>query len=286
MQQEVSFQQPLVSILCLTFNHEKYIKDALDSFLNQKTAFKFEVVVHDDASTDRTQEIIREYQQRHPSIIKAILQKENQRSCGGNVFGNAYAAATGKYIAYCEGDDFWPDERKLAIQVEFLEHNPQYVMTYADCDPLFEDGTTVKKIKAASCDLTPDELKLAPPIHSLSVCFRRVLDIPPELGFVEYGDLFLWAMLGHHGAGKYLNDFRPCRYRVHNGGVHSTKTRQRRYEMVVLTFALMGRYFQRAGATDVASQYRGKIVAETLKYLLKAVPGVSALVAAVKKLID
>ncbi len=278
----VQDEPPIVSIICLTFNHERYIREALDSFLKQKVDFKYEVVVHDDASSDKTQEIICEYQNKYPEIIRPILQKENQRSRGGNVFGNAYSAARGKYVAYCEGDDYWVDELKLSIQVNFLEKNLHYAITYADCEPLFEGNIIARKITAAARDLSSMELKLAPPIHSLSACFRRVIDIPAELGFVEYGDLFLWALIGHFGEGKYLNNFEPCRYRVHGGGVHSNQTRHRRYEMVVLTFALMARYFQRVGAGDLSAKYRAKIITETIKYLLKGVPGFSAAFGAIK----
>lgn len=284
MNQVNSVKVPLVSILCLTYNHANYIRDALDGFLSQKVNFLFEVIVHDDASTDETQEIVLDYQRRFPEIIKTIFQIENQRSRGGNVFGNAYNISKGKYIAYCEGDDYWVDEGKLAIQVDFLEKNPEYVITYSDCDPLFEDGTKPVKIWAANHDLSPADLKSAPPIHSLSACFRRVIEIPPEQGFVEYGDLFLWAMLGGYGSGKYLKNLRPSRYRVHLNGVHSTKTRQQRFEMIVLTFALMARYFRRIGDTNSANSYHLKIITETIKYIIKGVPCMQESVTAWKSL--
>lgn len=276
-------ESPLVSILCLTYNHSKYIRETLDSFLSQDADFLFEIIVHDDASTDNTQEIIKEYQKKHPKIIRTILQNENQRSKGGNVFANAYDISRGKYIAYCEGDDYWGDTRKLAIQVGFLENNPRYVMTYSDCVPVFEDGVNIRKINAATCDLTSKQLKHAPPIHSLTVCFRRVLEIPKELGFVEYGDLFLWSLLADYGDGKYINNFEPCRYRVHNGGIHSLKSRHRKYEMIVITFALMARYYRRIGDLDAANQFRKKIIIETLKYIIKGIPGSKILISYLKR---
>ena len=117
----------MVSVFCLAYNHEKYIRDALEGFVNQKTNFNFEVLVHDDASTDGTQKIIKEYANRYPDIIKPILQTENQYSKGvriGNVF--LIPKAKGKYIAYCEGDDYWTNENKLQIQVGFLEQHNDY----------------------------------------------------------------------------------------------------------------------------------------------------------------
>ena len=111
-----------VSIVCNTYNHEKSINEALDSFVMQKTSFKYEVLVHDDASTDGTADIIREYQRKYPDIIKPIFQKENQYSQKIKItYEYQYPRAKGKYIAICEGDDFWTDENKLQKQFDILE---------------------------------------------------------------------------------------------------------------------------------------------------------------------
>lgn len=112
-----------VSICCITFNQEDYIKDALDSFLMQKTNFKYEIIIHDDASTDNTVRILKEYKQKYPDMIKLILQKNNQYSLGKEVFPNTFNIAKGKYIAICDGDDYWTDENKLQIQVDYMESN-------------------------------------------------------------------------------------------------------------------------------------------------------------------
>jgi len=111
----------MVSIACLTYNHERYIADAIEGFLRQKTNFKFEILIHDDASTDRTQSIIREYEEKHPDIIKPIYQKENQHSQGKNATVINCSRSKGKYIALCEGDDYWTDEYKLQKQVDYME---------------------------------------------------------------------------------------------------------------------------------------------------------------------
>ena len=120
--------QPLAVTVCvLTFNHEQYIRTALDSILKQKTDFRFEILVHDDCSTDRTQEIIIEYQKRYPDRIRTIFQSENQYSKGENFFDRAvYIHARGKYIALNEGDDFWLSESKLQTQYDFMEAHPDY----------------------------------------------------------------------------------------------------------------------------------------------------------------
>ena len=117
-----------VSVYCLAFNHVKFIKKTLDGFVNQKTDFNFEVYVHDDASTDGTQEIIKEYAEKYPNIIKPILQKENQFSQGVRITRDIlFPKFKGKYIAICEGDDYWTNDNKLQIQYDFLEKNEEYV---------------------------------------------------------------------------------------------------------------------------------------------------------------
>jgi glycosyltransferase involved in cell wall biosynthesis len=116
-----------VSIICLAYNHENYISKALDGFLMQKTNFKFEVLIHDDASTDRTADIIREYEAKYPEIIKPIYQAENQYSQNIQILRTyMFPKAKGEYIAFCEGDDFWIDEKKLQEQVDFLDNNKEY----------------------------------------------------------------------------------------------------------------------------------------------------------------
>lgn len=120
-------QEKLVSIICIAYNHEKYIKDTLDGFLMQKTNFPFEIIVHDDASTDNTAQIIKEYAEKYPDLIVPILQTENQYSQKVMIdIDILYPIAKGKYIAFCEGDDFWTNENKLQMQVDFLEKNPDY----------------------------------------------------------------------------------------------------------------------------------------------------------------
>ena len=121
---------PLVSIRCLVYNHEPFLRQCLDGFVMQKTSFPFEAIVHDDASTDGSVAIIREYAEKYPDIIKPIYETENQYSKGtlSKIIINA-CHPDAKYIAYCEGDDYWTDPDKLQLQVDFLETHPDYYMT-------------------------------------------------------------------------------------------------------------------------------------------------------------
>jgi glycosyltransferase involved in cell wall biosynthesis len=113
----------MVSINCTTYNHEDYIIDAIEGFLMQKTNFEFEILIHDDASTDNTPKIIRKYELRYPNLIKPIYQTENQFSKGIKVTEINSKRANGKYIAICEGDDYWTDPYKLQKQVDYMEKN-------------------------------------------------------------------------------------------------------------------------------------------------------------------
>lgn len=121
-------EKVLVSVCCTAYNHAKYIRSCLDGFVNQKTNFKYEVIVHDDASTDNTANIIKEYADKYPEIIKPIFQKENKYQRGVLIYEEyIFPKCTGKYVAYCEGDDYWCDENKLQKQVDILEKHPDYV---------------------------------------------------------------------------------------------------------------------------------------------------------------
>lgn len=118
----------MVSIICTTFNHERYIKSCMDGLLMQRTNFNYEIIIHDDCSTDGTADIIKRYAAKNPDNIKTILQTENQYSKGVNIVGDLMMPqAQGKYIAFCEGDDAWNDETKLSSQVDFLEKHHEYI---------------------------------------------------------------------------------------------------------------------------------------------------------------
>jgi len=128
-----NLKEPLVSVQCITYNHESYLEQALDGILMQETSFPFEVIVHDDASKDHTADIIRKYERNFPKIIKPIYESENQWSKNdGSLLSVVNSACNGKYVAICEGDDYWIDKNKLQVQITFLEDNPKYVMTVSD----------------------------------------------------------------------------------------------------------------------------------------------------------
>ena len=135
-----------VSVLCATYNQEKYIRQALESFVMQKTNFPFEVIVNDDASTDKTPEIIKEYAEKYPNIIKPIYQKENQYSKGISIIMECcYPKAKGKYLAWCEGDDFLIDENKLQMQYDIMEKNPNCHLCLHKVGLISKDGKSLNR---------------------------------------------------------------------------------------------------------------------------------------------
>jgi glycosyltransferase involved in cell wall biosynthesis len=136
----------MVSISSNVYNHAKYIRDAIEGFLMQKTTFRVEIVFHDDASTDGTSEILRAYQKQYPQLIKVFIQRENTyyRPDKDDLRKSFRMSRKGKYIAHCEGDDYWIDPLKLEKQVRFMEANPQYSMCFHKAKIVVQPGHEVK----------------------------------------------------------------------------------------------------------------------------------------------
>lgn len=134
-------QKPKVSVCCWTYNQEKYIRDALDGIFMQKVNFPMEVIIHDDASTDSTADIIREYEAKYPDMVRAIYQTENQFSKQSFVENIIFKAIQGEYVALCEGDDYWTDENKLQKQVDFLDANQDFAVCFHSTKVVHEDGS-------------------------------------------------------------------------------------------------------------------------------------------------
>lgn len=138
-----------VSVICVTYNQKDYIGKCIESLISQKTNFHYEILVHDDASTDGTSELLYDFSQREPNLIKLFSEEENQYSKGkGNEFvRNLVSIASGKYIAFCEGDDYWCDPLKLQLQYDALNENPACSMCYHDVDVVNEDGSQSGEIR-------------------------------------------------------------------------------------------------------------------------------------------
>lgn len=251
---------PLLSICCLTYNHARFIRECLDAFLQQETTFPVEIIVHDDASTDGTADIVASYRARHPSLIRAILQTENQRSQGLAPLGSfVIPLARGRYIATCEGDDYWVDPRKLHKQVQFLASNPGYVVCYHDAKIVDETGRMLAPSKCPpklQRDLSATELKKGAWTLTLTRCFRNVVrSFPPEYFQVTNRDIFFTVLLGHHGAGKYLGDIEPAAYRAHAGGIWNGLPDEQKKVDLLHSFMHIYLYLHRTGERQAAQEY-------------------------------
>jgi glycosyltransferase involved in cell wall biosynthesis len=211
----------LVSIDCITFNHEKYIADAIESFLMQKTDFKYEILIHDDASTDRTVEIIKEYEKRYPDIIRPILQKENQHSKGVRRIAYIFnhSRAKGKYVAICEGDDYWTDPYKLQKQIDYLENHPQCSMCFhaAELVRVGEGKTGVVKPYDNSCISPTENIILGDGgfMATNTIVYRKeILDNAPDFFLnAPVGDYPLQILSSTQDYAYYINDFMSV-YRI------------------------------------------------------------------------
>lgn len=201
---------PLVSVICITFNHQDYIEDALRGFLIQKTGFPFEIIIHDDASTDKTQEIIKRYAQDYPNLIKLVIQTENQYSQGKKVTACAVKYSNAEILAICEGDDFWIDARKLSIQTKIMRSNPGTAiivhpcMTYDGDDKrsrvAYDKGNKTSRFDAQ--DVLNAAAQFGPTASYMIK--RRVYDTFPDwLDSAPVGDFFIEMYSLSLGVGLY-----------------------------------------------------------------------------------
>lgn len=226
---------PLVSICCTAYNHEKYIAQALDSFLAQKVNFPFEILVHDDVSTDSTAQIIRAYAQKYPDVVKPMFQTENQYSRGvpiNETFN--FPRAQGKYIALCECDDFWCDESKLQRQIDYMEKHPDCTFSFTNGYvhdesgvrtqdraflPYYESDKRVYKEESGVYSLA--DIAKINFIPTASFVFRvdALRSLPPEFTEKEcqHGDLRMKLYLTACGHAWYEHVY-GCTYRENVSG--------------------------------------------------------------------
>lgn len=215
-----------VSVICVTYNHAGFIRQALDGFVMQKTDFPFEVLIHDDASTDGTADIIREYAEKYPDIIKPVFQTENQWARGLDISKEYnWPRIRGQYVAVCDGDDYWTDASKLQKQADFLDAHPDYTICFHPVSVFLDNGEQPDSIfpgKRKLKDISLDKLSKQNFIPNLSVMYRWQpdgLDVIKEWPEHIYpGDWFLHLLHAKYGKIGYLPDV-MARYRRHSGGI-------------------------------------------------------------------
>lgn len=239
----------LVSIRCSVYNHEPYLRQCLDGFVMQKTNFAFEAIVHDDASTDKSADIIREYAAKYPDIIKPIYETENQYSkhdgSKRRIMNNAICQ-TAKYIALCEGDDYWTDPLKLQRQFDFMEANPDYSLCFHNAMIHYQDGRDKDRIFAEleERDYIPAELYEKWLVPTASIFTRKdiYLQQQPKLNNPNflYGDNPLIISLAYAGKVHCINEIMSV-YRINKGSI--TLTINKNIDRVILHHRNMGKTF-------------------------------------------
>lgn len=224
----------LISVCMITYGHEKFINDALHGILMQETNFPIEIIVADDCSPDKTQEIVRRFIQHHPNghLIKYTRHEQNKGMMNNFIW--ALQQCSGDYIAICEGDDYWTNELKLQKQVDFLEANSDYTICYHRVYELLpNDKKVLESINVSDTDKTFSILDLAKEnfIHTPSVVFRNNLfeAFPVWFRESEVGDYVLHMLNARYGKIKYFSSIMAV-YRRHVNGVWSTQSKKLIYE--------------------------------------------------------
>lgn len=207
---------PSVSISCITYNQKDFIEETIEGFLKQKTTFPIEAIIHDDASTDGTKKIVEKYMDKYPELIKPIFQDENQYSkYSGNIGARfVWPHARGKYIALCEGDDYWTDPYKLQKQVDELEKHPECYICFHPVQA-FDDnrkksnkiignhGKSNRRFDSREVILGGGGFMPTPSV----VVNRRVIETLPDWFFeAPASDYFLQILGSLNGGALYLNE--------------------------------------------------------------------------------
>jgi len=228
---------PLVSIICTTYNQEHYIRQTLDGFLAQKTSFPIEIIVHDDASTDNTPLIIKEYENRYPNLFRNIYREENWYSKGKNIWEYLFVkVARGKYIAICEGDDYWTDPNKLEKQVWYLEQHQEIIVCFHQVS-IKNNNNIYSSKEPPKKRLTQKDLAKTNYINTCSVVFRNIvskIDLT-SLTKSKAADYILWILLSGFGDLYYTSDNMACYRIAANGSIWSSKSAVYQYKNWILT---------------------------------------------------
>lgn len=249
-------KKPIVSICCITYNHEKYIKQCIDGFLMQKTDFCFEIIIHDDASTDKTANIIRQYVKKSKRI-KPILRKTNIKSTGVAVFPFTIEKAEGKFIAFCEGDDYWTDPYKLQKQVNILNNNCDIDICSHSAikyDEVLKQTTGITGDNGSKERIIPakeviNRFGLVAPMASIMIRNKKIEDFNSLTSNGVYGGHGIMQVLWSHPNGLLYIPESMSTYRVNSAGsVTKTILNNKKFYLKVLvkrieSFRLLDEYF-------------------------------------------
>ena len=247
---------PKVSIIIITYNHEKYISQTIESVLNQACNYNFEIIIGEDYSTDSTRKIIYDYSVKYPEIIKPFFPEKNIGAIANEQ--NCLKIANGQYIAFLEGDDFWINPLKLQKQIDFLEANPDFGIVHADVNHYYEStGKTefsVNKangIKAPEGNIFSELLKPEPFfIKTATVCFRKELAI----NYFDYDqaikenwpitDLPMWIDISYHSKAHYIDEVFAT-YRLLNESASRTQSHEKKLKYHNALFKIKQTYLKK-----------------------------------------
>ncbi|GCD77349.1 glycosyl transferase [Thermaurantimonas aggregans] len=267
----MEYDKPLVSICMITYNHEPYIREAIEGVLKQITNFDFELIIGEDCSTDRTREICLEYQRKNPDVIRLLLREKNIGMMPN--FLQTLEACQGKYIALCEGDDYWTDPLKLQKQVDFLEAHPDFVGAFHDCIILNQaDGSQRLRIGLTHIDEEADMASIIRQKNSptASLLFKNCFSKdfwPQNADQISQGDYLLVVLLARYGKFKYFPEPMSL-YRIHEGGVWSSKTRLYTTEQDIKFYTYLYQLFD---TSEIRQVIDAKLKAAYHKYAIELV---------------
>jgi glycosyltransferase involved in cell wall biosynthesis len=230
-----------VSVLVTTYNHERYIAQALDSVLMQETDFDYEIVILEDCSTDATREIVLAYQKRHPDKIRLRLNDRNQ--CSNKPTAEAIQTAPSRYIAILDGDDYWTSSKKLEKQVEFLEAHPECVLCFHNALRIYEDESrpSLRYNFASQKQISAfEDIWQYNFIAGCTPMFRKdALGHLPEWFYtLNYGDWPLYILCALHGKIGYIDETLGV-YRIHHGGLWSRHDAIQKLEGLIAFYETM-----------------------------------------------
>lgn len=276
-------QIPLVSVVVTTYNHKNYIAECLDSILMQQTSFPFEIILGEDESNDGTREICKEYAKNNPYKVKLFLRSRKDviyidgKPTGRFNFIQNLKSASGKYIALCEGDDYWTDPLKLQKQIDFLEANPDYnicfhsVKLFNQDSELFEKDTITRKVKETT---TVMDLAKGNFIHTPSVVLRNSFKLPKWFEKVTLGDWTLYMIAIGNGKVKKINEIMGV-YRLHSKSIWSKKPEMTRIKNTLTSLIFVNEniqfeFFDVKSALDQRINNYRKKIDSNFKMKLKA----------------
>ena len=243
---QLTGNNPKVSISLVTFNHEKFIAQAIESILLQEVDFSYEIIIGEDFSSDKTREIVIEYQKQYPDKIRLILPEENLGSYGQKIFVQTLQACRGEYIAILDGDDYWTSPYKLQQQVYFLDNHPECAICFHDVTTVFEDKSRTSR---RYNDFEPpafssiENILKSNFIPTCSTMYRRGLfdEFPEWYCDTVCGDWVLHILNARHGKIGYINQSLAV-YRVHSNGLFSSMKKNQQLKEAIKCYKLLNEY--------------------------------------------